>query len=625
MAIFFETYSILQTLFLYLHIRKAKAVYFHKRGFPRLRHNFLKKKIVRGLIYAFNPGISIESVPMEIVSRYNWTSNKESVNFTEQLSPGIKKSRPFRVIRRIAGDENVLKCYKAYLIDTLSSKILFWQIAVEMQNTGGTGVIVPDGVDYSYLRDKLGFTNKLKGRIPSVLYLINLIREFFYKLLFLGIFLILPIAFVISKLNRASLKNVKKASYDIAMPFIWGFHGDKSRREDSYLYNHRIKPGQILHIFNFWRYPREIENAHRQIMRERGIPYADIRDYKLTPRFLLLAAKTEFTMICGFIAGLFYIFDDSRYVLYSAFILRHILCAHLELENVDFRVEFIRIDYSPDHIIKTIICNQRGKKTVGIQHSSFPYVLPQLCYTHVNKYLVYGDMFVRSFSPFWDKINIVKTGRENIDWVVNIASDSDRLVKLRERFSLKYARKQYTAVMALPSGEEYNIKSQWVQVYDALLRLKTSNINLRLFLRFRDKDDPLRFWHIGRFADFPRMDDRFVIDEEFTTYELMALADLFIANNLSYSIYESLAVGAKVFTFDFNGLPGYIYSGYGKDFVLRTKDDLFRVFEGLGSNFRGFDCDWARLKTDSNFYYDGKNLERIQQAVWDTVEETVAV
>ncbi len=296
------------------------------------------------------------------------------------------------------------------------------------------------------------------------------------------------------------------------------------------------------------------------------------------------------------------------------------LSKEFELANIDYKVEFNRDDYNTRHIIATILCNQRNCKTVGIQHVAIPHISPYLCYVHFDKYIVYGDLFVNHFAPYWSGMNLERTGRESIDWIANLIHDKETVNILKKRFRKIYPDRSYTVVIVLPSGAEFNRKMQWDALYDALCALRTVDIDCNVFLRFRQEEDLVNYEHLRRFRELPKRDERIHIDHEnFTTYELMAICNLLIANSASFAINEALITKAKIFSFDFIGFAKDYFPDYGDGFILYTKEDLLKVFNGLKTNFSDFDCDWERLKKDCNYHYDGKNLERIQKVVLDTV------
>ncbi|MBW2004224.1 MAG: hypothetical protein JRI72_06350 [Deltaproteobacteria bacterium] len=241
---------------------------------------------------------------------------------------------------------------------------------------------------------------------------------------------------------------------------------------------------------------------------------------------------------------------------------------------------------------------------------------------HLDKYIIYGDLFEKHFYPFWKGLKLEKTGRENIDWVVNLKNDKAAMNTLKDKLRYYYPARKYNAVIILPSGAELNKKSQWDEIFNALCKIRTIDLDCNIFLRFRKEKDLNGYGHLRRFKDLPKLDGRIFIDHDnFTTYELMVLSNLVITNSASFAVHEAIVTDAKVFTFELIGFTHYYFPNYGNDFILYTEEDLIRVFMGLENDFMEFDCNWDKLKKDCNYNYDGKNHMRIQEVVWNTVKE----
>lgn len=627
--LFFEKYSIIQIIFLIKYIRKAQFIYFHKRSFPKLNHNSREKKIVERLILFFNRSVSIGTLPADKINDHTWVMNKKAVDVVEGLTDCIKNSAIYKTILHIIKDGNILKCYKMQLVDEISARLLFFKIAEDLIVGYKNNVyIIPAMNSDSEFEKEITREKYLKDHILQIIFKVNQFRNFFRKIIALIIFMLLPAGYVILNLKKITLRRINNKSYDIAMPVIWGFpsadvivDGAKLNKDDGYLYNENIKPGQIVHIFRYWRSLPDVEESYKKIMDKNGIHYIDNEDYKINAKLLLIIAKIQFIIIKQILTNFFYKNDRYDYIWYSILIINWMIKKYLEFENVGYKVEFMRNDYNANHIVETILCNQNNKKTIGIQHAASPYELPILSYVHFDRYIVYGDIFVKNYSPHWERLHIVKAGRESIDWVVKNSNDNGEISRIRDRFLKLYKERKYTAVIAMSSDVWYNPESQWDEMYRALRRLKTlRDIDINLFMRFRRAEYLNSSPNMARFVKLPEWDDRVIIDHSnFSTYELMALCDLFIACNISFSINEALASKAKVFTFNLHGRAKYLYSSYGKDFILNTEEDIIRVFNGLRNNFKGFDCDWERLKKDCNFHYDGKNLDRIRESVWSLV------
>lgn len=627
-VLFFETYSIIQTLVLFRFIRRASVIYFHKKGFPRTDPNPRGKRIVERLIYLFNKKAEIRIIPVEKVYQYNWDLNKESLAIVEELVPDIQRSSAYKMVLGIIRDANILKFFKQLLAAEIPDRCLFLKVAKDLGSEHDSLVVIPKSSLSSFLETKLfGREGLGKYSIP-VIYAANNIRDFFSKVISLAVLLLLPPGFVILR-TRVTLRKINRGSYDVAMPMIWGFHEGEGRiggvrrpHNDGYLYNQELTRGRIIHTFREPRFTPEVKANYKKVMDKKGIPYIDKKDYKVNMSFLLAAGKIQLRVLTGLFKNPFCWRDSADYIRYSIGVIQSMFEKLLEFENVDYKVEFVRHDYTASHIVETILCNQHGKRTVGIQHTASPYDLPQLSYVHFNKYIVYGEALVRNFLPYWRELRLEKTGRESIDWVVNIKKNEDTLNELKNRLREKYRERKYMAVILLPSPVEFGLRKRWDEMYNALRELKNLDIDINVFLRFRAKDHLYGPEYIRCFDSLPTWDERIIIDHEnFTTYELISLCNLCIANSGSFAIFEAMAVEARVFPFDFIGTAKYYFSNYGKDFILHNKNDILRVLKGLENNYEGFDCNWELLYREGSFHYDGCNLERIQNVVLETLKE----
>ena len=414
------------------------------------------------------------------------------------------------------------------------------------------------------------------------------------------------------------------------MPMLYGFFKDDAFREgvkknsdDGYLYSEHLRPGDIVHLFNRWKMEASVKNEFKTVMRERGLSYVDSSDFHLTPSFIASVLSLQIRLILGHLHALFFKGGHDYYLYLVSFLLiSAYLEKRLELHNLDYKVEFIKDDYNADHIVSTIACRKAGRKTVGAQHHISAYDFPALAFVHLDHYIVYGDLLTKTFLPWWEHLNLEKTGRETIDWVVSLMNNEKHLRTLKDRVCSLYGSRKWTVLFTLPSGRPLNQPRQWNEVYEALSRLKNTDLDFHLFLRFRNSADLDHYSHLRRFKSLVESEPRFIINHsDFMTHELMAISDMMIGNSTSFSLWEALASNARVFTFDFIGVTKHYFSTYGKDFILETRDDLLRAFQGLENRWAGFDCQWEKLLRDCNYHMDGNNLKRIQDVVNKTLLE----
>ena len=635
MILFFETYSVIQILFLFKYIRKTKQIYFHKRNFPGdLEIKPKIKQWVTRLVLLINNRIEIRSLPDEIVNRNNFISNKMAIDIVN-ADTNFQKSKTYQTIVRIIRDENVAKCYKAQMVDDVSARLLYGMLAASLKTEMGEQaeiILIPSS------NDNLQTEKRLSGRsllVPHILDRVkraNSLRALSLKIWYFFLFTFLPTLYLMRKIHKIRIK-VRKVTADIANPVIWGIDGQVVKEgganrchNDAYLYNNEIKHGKIMHIFGPWRFSRNGENREKQLLTKLNIPYVDIKKYKINPRFIGRAFIIQWELIKRGLLSVCFLDDNVQHIHYSLRVLLWLLDKMVEFENVDFKVEFRRDDYSPAHVVGTILCQQNGKKSIGIQHNSSPYSLPRLAFVHMDKYLVMGDKYVKLFSPFWGELNLEKTGRENIDWIMDIINDTNRVISIKEKIQRNYRKSRFYVVITCPEMGHSKLKSQWDEMFEALWDLKAVVIDFTLFLRLKTPKQLKLDTNLVRFLELPKRDERIIVKSDIlSTQELIAVSDLFIGGDASFAVMEALATKAKIFSFTYRHISRYWFSEYGKGLILTNKEDILGVFRGLENDFEQFDIDWARMKRDLSYHYDGQNRHRIREVLLKSVSEVEAL
>jgi hypothetical protein len=373
------------------------------------------------------------------------------------------------------------------------------------------------------------------------------------------------------------------------------------------------------------RYTPELKARCEAEIHAAGVPYLDGARLSLTPRVLreLLRLQGRLWRATFRRSSSSSCPDQLLWVIgYNA--LYHACEKIRELAWVDHSVEFCLNDGSDAHIIRTVVSNSRGIRTIGVQHNSNagPYIWPQLCYVHFNRYCVYSDAHVAMHDPHWRRLPLVRAGRVQVDWLTAMASAPEVVEHLRARLRAGGHRRRYLAVVALPGPGAHNMRSQWDELYAGLEAVLSTTLDCTIWIRVREeahRKHPV----IGRFNNLTR-DSRVVIDSTtFSSYELMVLCDLFVSNSHSSGLLEAVAIGRRAFTFDLVGTAKLCFSRYGRDLVLSTRDDVARVFSQLEDPATVIDCDWDRLRADYHYFTDGGCLGRIRDAINATVAETM--
>lgn len=204
----------------------------------------------------------------------------------------------------------------------------------------------------------------------------------------------------------------------------------------------------------------------------------------------------------------------------------------------EVEISISKNDYSFQHIIKTIHQNSVDKMNVGIQHSALskPIHHPNQAHTFFDIYFTMGSFFENLWSPYWDK------NKKNI----SVGSHRGHLIEeakkdksLKEKFKKSYPN--LNIVMLISPIDEY-ISPEWLlkESYNNLWKICDLNPKINLILR------PRRIKAVSDFRNmFPIIKEYekrkkiFFEVNNFSTQELIAFTDFFVAEEGSGSISES--------------------------------------------------------------------------------------
>lgn len=626
---FFENYSIMTTLFLLPFLKKAEAIYFQIKPFPGIKINQLSKKIVLKILRLIKCENKIAYFDEETLIQHNWESNDRAVRLLKTMEENIRQSKAYESTYKIINDHNIIKFYQSNLVTLVAGRMHYIALAKDLyQKSGKTKqvVLLPEPFPSFKETDITIAFDVGSVIIPKIILRINRLRRLIATIFYFCAFIFTPMIFLIEKINKVGNIN-KKVVADIAIPVLWCMqdrrkvsNDKKVVHSDDLLYGEQIQYGSLVHIFDNWKKSDKDETEAKATMTRLGIPYAVAREYKIGYSLLLSIFRLQIRTLLTSIRFLDYLHCEPELMASSFRIIRRSLYQLIEFDNVDYKVYLRRDDYSAPHIMSTIMCEKAGKKVVLTYHHGSTFDVPSLAFIHANKYIVHGAYCEQMMKPFWEGVNIARTGRENIDWVVSI--DKNNEYKLKKLFMELYGDRRFLITIIFPGFVSFSLKQRWHEMYEALALFTKNDIDASIVLRFRSKPQFDESDFLQKFKELAERDSRIVIDfVHFSTHELMAISDVIIAHSASFSVNEALASKAKVFIFDFLDVSKYYFSEYGKDLILYDRYGLMKVFQGLDNNYNKFDCKWDELKKDFNYHYDGKNTERIRQVLLGIMED----
>ncbi len=606
-------------------LRSAKRIVFHRTSSDEATRNSIFAKLVENLIGCGNRREVIQQTPMEKILSHEWQANKKAALQISAQKEIVYSSFACKVALNIIDDEQVVKYFQGELTRIVSRHLQYKAQCEDLCKEDEPWLFIEEEADAS---NAVGFFSKIR---MAVMKFCSLVASLLRMLWVIGVSLFVPVGYVVLRVPRGFLRKKKLQHYDVAMPVMWGFHdeggsvhgGVRKRQDDTYLYGDRIKPGRVVHIFGKWSFTPEKKQSYKEYMDRHGLAYADNKQFRLTGSFIQLAWRTEWNLIKAVLSNLLRIkIDRMQLVLVQMLpkLLYYYLEKHLEIENVRYSVELVRDDYNAGHVINTLLCRKYKRQTIGIQHTASPYDAPQLAFVEFDRYSLYGNLYEKLFSPFWNEQQVVPTGREGLDWVIEIYKDHSHISDLKERMRKLYQERKYTVVILFPGVAERCLVNRWKEMYRGLELVMNTDADVNVFLRFRQLAH-LEYEYTQCFKELAEKDERFILDHDnFLTQDLMAISDLIITPNASLGINEASAVDKKVLTFDYTNTATLYFDGFGDDFVMTTAEQVQNAFIGLENDFSGFHCDWDGMKMSLNYHTDGRNCERLHDAVYEMIE-----
>lgn len=604
-------------------LRQATHIYFCRELFETGRGSFWLRFVMKFSRW-ISPKAQVELVSPNDVRDLSWNINLQAPETVDAMGSAIRQNRSYRFIAALFHNEDVMRFFKAFLSTRITNQILFCQMAQRLHHLDSQLVIFPDDPDYPHTFD-MAAAGELMSHVPFGVAMINRVRGWFKFCQWWLLLEVLPLGYLLRALWSQGFRfRATRRHAAVLLPVVWGIHeginivgGVRKHVDDTYVYGNGIKPGDVLHLFsNQWRLSEQQKIQYKQAMQRSGMSFADVDAFVCTAKFIWECLRLQLRVLI------------ESMVLPSAFRF-NILCQMaavkaiyvrlgliLQSENISCQVAVIKNDYDPGHILVTLYYHEFGAKTLGVQHTATSYDLPQLAFVTLDSYLVYGELYVRTFGSFWKELPLRRVGRENLDGIVKLERDGEQKIRLHDKMLSKYPHSRFK-ILILMSSPSYDTRPvQWREMYEACRAFESVQLDATVFLRFR------RMSHVDDLLpdlDFKALcsrDSRLVIESEnFTTPELMVLSDLVITPNSSFSINEALAIHKPVFTFDYTGAARLYYSSYGNDFVLNTRDDILRVIKSVETGYDGFDCKWKRLSSDCNYHADGHNTERLRQEI----------
>ena len=638
----FESLSVCKLALTLLQIRRAsRVILFRSYDIGSLRGPQHSKRLATWLVRIINPQVEIADLEKEVLHPLAYLDNYESSAPVDELAEQVRVSECWRMVQEVVRHDMLERMYKRYILDLVLPTSQFYRYGKKLVAEGVDVRLVPSAEDYLGIHKSFFSEDELSGLIPagvrvfnrtkrvirvalSVLPLANLAR------------LTMGVGYHLVKRGRRGRGRQATVEAEVITPLIWGFvdeqgldgRADAQSRakrlewDNSFIFRGPSDIGRVAVYFSDWSFTPIARARQSELMTNKGIRFFDPDEFGLDWTHLRSVGRVIGKVIGHMLSKPRVLWEQPHLCSISGRILYVFLEEMLFNRRVSFRVRTDWADYAAASVMRTVVANLHGRTTVGTHHNcpDGPYGFPQIRYTYINRYCVWGKAIREMFGKDWDAMDCATVGIPRLDAGFRA---TDRLKELEARYRERFRGKHPVVLVTLPNPPEkvsYQIESRFPEFWRGLLRSCEELPEFSLVLRPRFHDH----WEAYLRDDLVRkiMDsERAVADmTEFSTYEWISLSDLVIANSISSVGIEAANMGKRCFVFDSMGLATFVYGKYGEDLVLTTSADVYRAIAGVFDEGREVKCDWERLATEYCAFNDGKNTERFQEVIWRGID-----
>lgn len=624
--ILFARYSIIQCLILVPEIRKIQKIKFQPLARSNDHQNVYHKRITSRLIKYINPECIIEEFNPEIFNDESWIANRNSMNLIIQQEEEYNKNGLVIFLKKVINSKKVIKYFQGVFTYFYPASLAFESVTNKIDDTEEIFFIHAWEIKDT-TKNQIGF---LRSNLLKIIYGF---QNLFQSLIYLIVVLFFPLLYLILRLKKGfNLGYSDKKTYTLSMPVLWGFktNGQNIRNgvlkimDDSYLYGEGLEAGEILHVFGKWPINSKTKNQYINEMKSNSYSFIDKVDFKLSFKSLLIIASTQIKILFYYLIAILGVSSNRESVILSKSLIKAIyiyLEKNLELTNIKCKAELVKNDYNPGHVIDAIVLKKFGIKSFGVQHAGTPLDCPQLSFVEFDFYSIWGDFYLKAFHQGWSKINLLKTGREIIDFLININNDRARVESIENEIVNNYGQSKARVIFLFSSPTYLTKKRMWEELHKGFIEIKKLTFDFQIICRFREeshKSHP----YIKNTYELIVNDPRFILEQiDFTTQELMTISDLVITPNTSFGINEALAIKKKVYTFDLIGNASITLKNYANNIVLKSSEDLVNVIEELNNESHDLSYNVNNLSHDLNYHSDGKNCLRLREKI---INETIS-
>lgn len=553
--------------------------------------------------------------------------NRMVIRYTEEALARLAGDPAISLLSGFAGNDKIfLAVKKHFLFDRAmplcESLVLVKRLA---DVKGRVSYLPPDGAAAKFIYER---TNPDKVAMAAGLFL---------RAASLSGCVFMPVAaYVLAVFGAFFTKGLSfkddgvRGAYRIAVPVTHGFSPKMPWKDDFIFASGKIAPRDVLFVKESWK----VDEESRKAITVMGAGYAEFDRTAVMVPYFFKRMLLEYGKLCLRLF-LVFAFRPGRFENTAKSIIApsiSLLNSEIFFSRHPVKVYFIKDEYSPASITKTIAIHGIKGRTVGIMHSDYnhPYISPGLTmYLYLDYYCIYGDAYAELYKPYWEGVaNIRPIGILRNDRLFMDAGTAVRNEYCRGLLGRKNGR--YLVSVFVPTmRKNYDADNPMTgfirKFYMDILAGVNENPGAMFVIKRRSDDDIFNDPDIGAALADSVLRGRIEFAPSDATYDLIRISDLIIGWRNTGVCLESICAGKDAFyynpVYDYIDPAFNVYKEYDDALVAesgeRMRATLARFIKGE-KLIRGDAIE--RIRRHHGTAFDGRSGERLGNVIKEALE-----
>ncbi len=258
---------------------------------------------------------------------------------------------------------------------------------------------------------------------------------------------------------------------------------------------------------------------------------------------------------------------------------------------------YSRDDFNPLHIVRTVVFNNYSLENHGVSHSIFlePNTTLRGPYTFFDVYHTQGNIYHEMFQNTWKSREHINSGPIYSVLVSEAMKNHER----RILFNKKYKQKIKYLLLISNYDSNSNPFDSWKINSDRIRNLsKILDVNddSALFIVPRNKNSIKNY--LNQIDINNRFQKKIILDNSFSTYELLAYCNILISEASSSSLFEAtINPDIAIMPFNVRGINNLAFNRNKNIKVFHTSEEIYEYLSNMQKN----NVDLSNLKLN-NYY-----------------------